>query len=251
MKIKFNGLTSHYQKIGEGRPLILLHGWGCSWQTWQPIIQPLAADYELILPDLPNFGQSDDTKQIWDSRRYAQWLSTFINKLELTDFFLGGHSLGGKIVAQYAADLDDDQPQPTKLVLIGSAGLPTPLPWYQRLQKQALKVIPIPLKELVPNRVKHKLLKWTHSSTDHFFANDHQKKILEKVVEENITQLLPKIKQPTLLLWGRHDLATPLKNGQDFNRLIPESLLVVFEDSQHFPFVDEPDKFVEVIQAQL
>lgn len=250
MKIELDGLTTHYQRIGEGQPLILLHGWGCSWEVWQPIIQPLAADYELILPDLPNFGQTDQTNEIWDSHDYGQWLKTFIKKMDVSAFFLGGHSLGGKIAAHYAAD-ETNQLQPDKLVLIDSAGLPTPLPWYQRLQKKTLKAVPIPIKELVPTRVKHKLLKWTHSSTDHFFADEHQKKILEKVVEEDISHLLPKIKIPTLLLWGRYDLATPLKDGQEFNRLIPESLMVVFDHAQHFPFVDEPDKFVEVIQAQL
>ncbi len=251
VQISINNLSVHYQRIGEGRPLVLLHGWSCDWQIWQPVIQSLAADYQLILPDLPNFGSSAETPQVWSSQDYAQWLSGFIQKLKLDKYYLGGHSLGGKIAAQYATNSARTQPQPEKLVLIDSAGLPDLLPWPRRLQKKLLKAIPIPLKELVPTKLKYKFLKWTHTATDHFFADNHQKAILEKIVEENIAQSLPKIEVETLIIWGRHDLATPLEHGQEFNRLIPKSLMVVFDNSQHFPFIDEPDKFIEVIQAQL
>lgn len=251
MKIKVNGLETQYQRLGSGKPLILLHGWGCSWQTWQPVIQLLADHFQLIMPDLPNFGQSAQTKMAWSTADYSQWLNSFIKAMKLDNFYLAGHSFGGKIVAEYASQTNFKHDQLQKIVLIDAAGIPNPLPFFRKVQKITLSLIPVPIKNLVPISLKHRLLKWTHSSTDLFFANDLQKEILKKTIKEDLRPQLQNIEVPALIIWGKNDLATPLWQAQEFKELIPNSQLIIFEKSAHFPFVDQTDQFIEIMKKEL
>jgi pimeloyl-ACP methyl ester carboxylesterase len=80
MQIECTGVQTHYQQIGTGTPLILLHGWGGSWESWHPIITQLSNDFQLIIPDLPAFGKSAEPLTVWDSADYANWLTNTLKK---------------------------------------------------------------------------------------------------------------------------------------------------------------------------
>lgn len=243
------GVKTHYQLIGQGQPLVMLHGWGCDWQIWYPLIQSLSTHYQLIIPDLPAFGQSEAAAAIWNTTDYVKWFEEFIKAtLDTKPFMLMGHSFGGKIGAVYASQ----QPaQLQKLILVGSSGLPDPLPPHRALQQTVLGLIPTQLKNAIPAAFKYKVLNSTGSATDHFHSNPTQRQILRQIVRENIAHYLPNLTVPTLLLWGKNDPETPLNQGRRFAELTPHSTLVLLEKSGHFPFIDETETFVTQLESFL
>jgi pimeloyl-ACP methyl ester carboxylesterase len=67
-----------------------------------------------------------------------------------------------------------------------------------------------------------------------------------KLVNEDLTELLPDIKAPTLLIWGEADDATPLADGRTMERLIPDAALIVFPGAGHYSYLDDPVRFAAI-----
>lgn len=247
MQVSVLGVDTHYEQLGKGQPLVLLHGWGCSWEIWYPVIAQLSKNYCLILPDLPAFGQSTLHSDTWNTHHYAQWLDAFITKvIGNKKFALGGHSFGGKIAAVYAATFQPERLQ--KLFLIDISGLPVYLPFRKHLQENVLGLIPASLKSLIPQRVRSKIVSRVGAS-DYAAATEQQRAIFKKIIKENIEATVSQIMAPTLLIWGENDADTPLQHAKMYERLIPQARLVVFAGVGHFPFIERPQEFVHNIQV--
>lgn len=240
------GVHTNYQSIGSSaQKLVLLHGWGCNWEIWSPIISRLSETYQLIIPDLPSLGKSEAPKTTWTTSQFAQWLDAFIQEtVGDHEFSVMGHSFGGKIATVYASN----QPkQLTRLVLVDASGLPDTLHTHHQLQEKLMSLIPTSLKESVPESLKKSFAKMTNSSVDYRNADEYQRKVLKKIFKEDLTDEAKKIAVPTLIAWGKNDQDTPLHQGQKFHELIKDSQFTVFEQSGHFPFIDESEQFVETI----
>ena len=250
MQIDINGVRTNYQHIGKHGPiLVLLHGWGGDWQTWHPVIVELSKDFQLIIPDLPGFGKTANPEQVWNIPQFNAWLSEFISQTVGTKkFILLGHSFGGQIAAAYAA-----APQPINLkhlILVDAAGLPDELSAAKKTQQLIFGLIPQPLKYLISNKFKKKILELIGSSTDHLESNYYQRQVLRQVTRYHLQNELVKIKTPTTLIWGKNDDATPLPQGEKMANLIEQANLEIFENSGHFPFIDETIKFINIVHRQ-
>jgi pimeloyl-ACP methyl ester carboxylesterase len=112
-----------------------------------------------------------------------------------------------------------------------------------------LKLIPSSFKKSLPTSIRAKLLRLSGSATDYLYSSPIQKQILVKVIHEDIRPLLPAIDLPTLLIWGEKDSDTPLAHAHQFKRLIPGSELSTFADVGHFPFIEQPARFVREITS--
>ena len=91
---------------------------------------------------------------------------------------------------------------------------------------------------------KFELYRRKFGSDDYENSKGTMRAILVKSIHENILNLLPKIKVPTLLFWGEKDDSTPIEAGKIMQRSITDSKLTVFADSGHFPFLDDQEKFM-------
>lgn len=242
------GIETSYQQMGQGQSVVLLHGWGCDWQIWHPIISRFDARYQLIIPDLPAFGQSHVPQQVWSSQGYVAWLATFIKTTVPVGkpYILIGHSFGGKIATLFAAQHRD--PQLQKLVVVDASGLPDPLTGQQQFKQLLIKSIPGPLKNLISPERRAAWLKKVGIASDHALANPQQRAILRQIVRENIADQLVGIQAPTLLIWGENDPDTPPHQGRQFAKLISDSKLIVMPEVGHFPFIDDPTTFMQHLQ---
>ncbi len=243
MKINTLNSETNYQSISEGFTIVFLHGWGCDWQIWSGQIPPFTNKFNLIIPDLPAFGRSEIfTEKIWDSQDYVSWLKYFLDQtVGSKPFVLIGHSFGGKIASLYTQKYD---PKNLKLlVLVDASGLPVEIPTSHKMLSKVLSLIPKDVKSLIGAKSKAKLLTKLGASTDNLNSTDIQKKILQKIVHENITDKLKKIKVNTLLIWGENDQDTPLSKGKEMSSLISDSKLEIIENSGHFPFIVQKDCF--------
>ncbi|PIR59463.1 MAG: hypothetical protein COU69_00135 [Candidatus Pacebacteria bacterium CG10_big_fil_rev_8_21_14_0_10_56_10] len=251
MQLELRGTTTHYQQIGaHQRVLVLLHGWGGSWQSWHPVVARLSERYQLVIPDLPGFGASRLNGQVWSSAEYAKWLRQFVNEVLATQTFnLVGHSFGGKIAALYAAGEGGQLGSLERLVLVGASGLPDPLPLSSRLKQAVVAAVPHPLKDRLPTPLKERLLATAGLATDYLRANQEQRLVFQEIFRENIAQSLVKIETPTLLVWGGRDTETPPHQGKRMARYLPHAELVVLTEAGHFPFVDQPPAFVKAVSS--
>ena len=108
----------YYLEGGSGWPVLLLHGWGCSSETMQPVFRHLEADFHVYNFDLPGFGLSPEPPAAWDTAAYASLLAEFIQKNCAQPPVLVAHSFGGRLSLRLAA-----QGVPHKMILTGCAGL--------------------------------------------------------------------------------------------------------------------------------
>ena len=152
-----------------------------------------------------------------------------------------GHSHGGRVSIKIA-NRKDLPFELTKLILVDSAGI---LPrktikkrFRQRCYKIGRTVLSIgAIQKMFPDALEN--LRNKHGSADYKSATPLMRQSLVKVVNEDLEPLLPNIKQPTLLIWGEDDTATPLSDGKRMEELIPDAGLVTIKNTGHYSFLDQ------------
>ena len=251
MVIKIKDLDINYINEGEGSPIIVLHGWGCNIDTVRSIINVLNNRYQVYALDLPGFGRSQEPKEAIGSFEYAEIVREFMSKMNIDKATFIGHSFGGKlsiIMGSKYPELVD------KIVLIDSAGLiPKRGPKYyiKVYGFKTLRYIYTNLFFWIKDGDRMERFYRKFGSNDYKDSSGVMRKILVKVVNENLKPLLKDIKAPTLIIWGENDDATPLYMGKIMEKEISDSGLVVFEGGGHYSYLDDYNKFVAVINAFL
>jgi pimeloyl-ACP methyl ester carboxylesterase len=263
-------LVLNHQQQGKGDPLLLIHGFGESLYTWRHLVPGLAQRHHVIAIDLKGFGASpkpdDDTYHVYEQ---ARLVLQFIAHHDLRRLTVIGNSLGGGVALIAALYLNQHDPgRLQRLVLIGSIAYPQPLPWFVRLP--AMPIIgPLSL-TLLPDRLLiRSVLAFAYFDDDAVpdDAVDVYARNLEspasrralvatarQVVPADIDRLskrYPRIGQPTLIIWGRQDRIVPLWVGQRLDASLPDSRLVVLEDTGHVPQEERPTQTQAVIDEFL
>ena len=236
MNINIDGLNIEYIKKGEGEnKILLLHGWGCNINTFAYITNHLSKFMEVYVIDFPGFGKSDEPKEVWNVDNYADLIQKFIEKMEIKKISLLGHSFGGRVIIKLV-NRKNLKFKIDKLVLIDSAGIRHE-PKKTFKQKLYKKVFPI-IKKISPellNKIKTKV-----GSEDYRNATPMMRDILVKTINEDLSKLVPTIKNPTLIIWGENDTATPYEDAKYLNKNIEDSGIVKVENAGHFSFLDNP-----------
>ena len=246
MKITIKNVSTYYEVHGTGSPVILLHGWGQSTEAFKPVTEHLKETHQVYVLDFPGFGQSEEPSTVWGVFEYTQFLEEFISTLQLKNPTIFGHSFGGRVGIYYASLHDSFD----KLVLIDSAGIKPKrgLDYYCRIYTYKLgkKILSLPF--LTPYK-EHFMKK--AGSSDYQNCSEQMKKIMVKVVNEDLTPLLHSIQAETLLVWGDLDDATPLSDAKLMEKEIPNAGLVVFEGAGHYSYLERLPQFLRVIDVFL
>ena len=243
-----NDLAVSYTDTGQGPVVILLHGWGASATSFEPIRKVLAEHRRVVCLDLPGFGGSQQPDSDWFVADYAKFLSAFLHKIGVTKIAaLAGHSFGGRVCIKAVAS---KLVEPAKLVLIDSGGIKESRSLRNRLFKAAAKIgkvaTTLPLLRVLRSRLRQRLYK-AAGSTD-YLESGTMKQIFLNAINEDLLPAAAKINLPTLLIWGRNDTVTPLKNGQLMTDTIKGSEMLVVEGAGHYPFIDKPAEVAGVIE---
>jgi len=249
--IRLENLRVHYKVIGNGDPVILIHGWEGDINYFAKLRDHLAQKFMVYALDLPGFGLSSNPEEVWGSIEYANLIKKFICELKIVQPIFLGHSLGGKIAARLVAD---NLVEARKIILISSSGIQLAKPLKIKMKIYCFKLLkflatlPI-IEEFIRPRLD--IYRKKFGSSDYRGASGIMRSILVKAVNEDISSILPKIKIPTLLLWGDQDFATPLQAGRVMQQAILGSELKIIYGGGHFPFLDnweevatEIDKFL-------
>lgn len=244
MEIRIDGKRVQYIDRGQGADLLLLHGWASPAQTYRVIIDHLSTRCRVIAPDLPGFGGSEEPSAPWTVDDYVDFILKFISAVGIVNPILIGHSYGARIIIKLLNRPNLPFAVP-KIVLMNAAGIRP-----RRGLKYYVKVYSYKaLKHLIPPLAEKMRLRT--GSSDYRGASPVMRRTLINSVNEDLTRLLPGISPPTLLVWGENDTATPLKDGQKMERLIPDAGLVILKDSGHFAFLEKWGQLSRVLDAYI
>ena len=243
--------AAHVLDRGDGAPLVLLHGWGASSELFAPILDALAPGRRLILPDWPGFGGTAEPPEPWAARDYAAWVMALLDRLGVTTADVIGHSHGGRVAISIASGFPD---RVRRLVLTSSAGVRQPPGLRQRVAVRTYKA----LRRVEHSRVAPAALRaYARSHADRRGSEDYRaasgvlRATLVRLVNEDLTPLLPSVRAPSLLIWGDRDTETPLAAARVMERLIPDAGLVVFEGAGHFAYLEQPTRFCRIVDVFL
>lgn len=249
-----NGVRLHYSVTGnpEGKPVILMHGWGCNVTTVASIAEALSDSNRIISVDLPGHGKSSEPPLLpdgkpWGVYEYADVIEKLMEILNLRNPVLIGHSYGGRL-----AIIIGSRANVEKIVLVDSAGVKPkrkPSYYYKVYKFKAIKKL-LPL--VVGRKKANEIIERKRAkagSADYRQASPMMRMVMSKSVNQDLKHLMPKISAPTLLIWGENDTATPLGDAQIMEKLIPDAGLVAFKGAGHYSFLDNPAQFRAVIRS--
>lgn len=238
MEIVVNDIVINYEKIGKGKPIIVMHGWGQNLEMMYSIVNDLKENYLVYNIDLPGFGQSDEPNFAYTLDDYELFLEGFIKQNNIINPVIIAHSFGCRVAIKYAIknkNLD-------KLVFTGAAGIKDRhgLLFYIKMYTykfiKKFKDVPF-IKYYIQEAMENS------GSEDYRNSSTIMKEVLKNSVNENLEKVLDQIKVDTLLIYGSEDDATPLWMGEMMNKKIEKSKLIVYEGASHYAYLEQKERF--------
>lgn len=249
MFIDVKGLKTEYIEEGSGIPVLLLHGWGASFDTYKGIINALKDKCRLVALNFPGCGQSEVMKEPWKLEDYCDFCLEFMEKMGLKNPIIIGHSHGGRVTLKLTAE---KLVNPPKIVLLDSAGLIPKKSFKQKFRAKSFKAIKRVLGlPLIRNHSEGLLNKARahYGSADYNAAPEVLRKTLVSLVNTDLREIIPNISVPTLLIWGDKDTATPIEDAKTIESLIPDAGLCVLEGTGHYSFLEKPYQAHRILQS--
>lgn len=267
-QIELHGHPVTYHQAGEGPAVLLIHGITSSSRTWRAVMPGLAEHHTVIAPDLLGHGRSAKPRGDYSLGGYASGLRDLLVALEVPRVTVVGHSLGGGVAMQFAYQFPD---RLDRLVLVDSGGLGEEVSVVLRAATLpgAEYVLPLlasgPLRGAgaalgaVLGRVGLRASADVRGLAEGFeslgdaaarraFVHTARSVIDPTGQRVDATdRLYLAAHVPSLLVWGERDRMIPVAHGRQAHALMPNSRLEVFEGAGHFPFNDDPDRFVALL----
>lgn len=254
-QVIIDGLKINYKQIGsEGIPVILLHGWGINSDKYIETAKQICVqgpEYSVFMPDLPGFGKSDGSREAWSVDDYVDLVKKFSDIQGLKKFILAGHSFGGRVAIKFSVKY----PEKVKaLVLTGAAGIKHAPGIKQKiffiLAKAGKIIFSLPMIDQL-KKPAQKILYKAAREKDYYEAQGIMRETFKKVIYEDLSPYLEKIKVPTLLVWGAEDKSTPLADGQFMHAKIGlagghSKLEIVTEAKHNLPY-QYSEKFAKIV----
>jgi pimeloyl-ACP methyl ester carboxylesterase len=263
----FGEMNAHYRELGEGPPLLLVHGLMTSSYSWRYVFGPLSKSWRVIAPDLPGAGRSDAPRAKYTAAALAEWVGEFRRAIGIEGCNAVGNSLGGYVCMLHAMA----EPKAfAKLVNVHSPASPD-------LKYRALgAALSLPgTTSLLGALVGKDGRRWTHANVHYF---DESLKSLEEAEEyarplrtaNGLAAFKSYLKDavsapglaafgkslgekpfpiPLLLLYATTDPLVSPKNCDYLAKLVPAAKVQWIEGSSHFAPVDTPGVVVEAVES--
>ena len=258
--VEVAGLRIAYRRAGSGAPVVFLHGAFEDSRTWAHQLEDLSDEFTVIAWDAPGCGGSDDLAP--GAGSLGEVLAGFLAALGLAGGAEKPHVLGLSFGSVVALDLWKTHPEiPATLILASAyAGWAGSLPpeEVERRYRQTSAELDKPPSEIIPAWLPTLL---TERATESMkaevgrlfedFRPEGMRALLEASGRADYRPVLPTIAVPTLLLYGAEDVRSPVAVGEDLQRQIPGSELVVLPGVGHLSFVEAPEAFDGAVRRWL
>ena len=253
---RIDDIQMAYTDSGIGRPIVLIHGYPFNRSLWNEQVAALSTSYRVIVPDLRGFGESDASGEAATMNRMAQDVAQLMNHLGVTRATIAGLSMGGYvalafykqfpsrvralILADTRAQADTEEAKQTraqhaeKALTEGMAGI------ADAMLPKLLTPETVSKRPEVVKRVRDMMLKTKPEGAAAALRG--------MAVREDLTELLPTIASPTLILVGAEDAITPVADSEKMHHAIAGSRLVVLENAGHVSNLERTEQFNQALQ---
>lgn len=244
----------HYETYGRGRPVILLHGWLGSWALWRDTIEELGKYFRTYALDFFGFGDSLDRTTDFSVRNYVEVVYQFMDRLGIVKAPLVGHSMGGSVSLGVAARYPE---KVVKVVAIASPINGSSLNFFLKLSgyqtiARLVYAMPIILKTFIwglthmgvkDGKSVHSMVSEDASkaSSESFFQS------IGTLRETDLRDDLHDLTMPILGIYGRNDIIVHPGQGKLLLKSAPTAYEEWFDNSGHFPMMDEPQRFLTTV----
>jgi pimeloyl-ACP methyl ester carboxylesterase len=202
------GLNIHYKCLGQGPPVVLVHGGGNDWHEWKKNLAFLAESFQVYALDFPGFGLSQPPDIPVSPYWCVEFLKGFLDSLGLRSVHLIGHSMGAMISLAFAARY----PQYARKLIVIDAGGIGKISLFGRVLVSILRTL------------------------DRWLGRKRGPRYIDRPLEEwLVLDRLPEIRAPVLIVWGGWDYYLPVSQAQTAQALIPGSRLFIFPHRGHAP----------------
>ena len=241
-KANVNGVQLAYTRNGQGKPLVLVHGYPLDYSIWDEVVSLLDNDFDIIRPDLRGFGESEIVEGQYKIVDMAADIAGLLDYLKVEKAALAGHSMGGYISLAFARTYPE---RIAGLGLIASQSLADTPERKQGRYEAAAEIIKTgvePIAEafspkLTPDkRVQafiHKLIVKQPPEG----LTGALKAMAER---DDSTSILSGFSFPVAILHGKLDELIPIERAQEMKALIPHAHLTELPDTGHIPMMEHP-----------
>ena len=259
-QIIINGQLISYLRAGTastGKSLLFLHGWRSQKEVWNGVVQRIkeleSGRISIYALDFPGFGGSPAPKEPWTVGDYANVVKAFIDRLELKNVIVIGHSFGGRVAIKLCSI--DNEPNISgadksarytidvinKLVLVDSAGFV-----FNPDKKQMMNLIAKTVKPFFKPKFMEPVRRLIYKTigAEDYLSTPELRQTFVNIVNEDLSESMEKINIPVLIIWGEKDIETPFEFAGMMKNKIKNSELIVFENAGHFSFLDKREEFV-------
>lgn len=266
-RIEIDGREINYCDYGDARggarPVVLVHGLAACWQCWLEQIPRLAAEGRRVIAlDLPGFGDSEMPREDISIEGYGRAVESLCDALDLGQVVVIGHSMGGFTGAEFAIQYPE---RVERLVLEAAAGISTNNVVREPVMAGARLIAAVGSRAAASSRlvatrprmrwlalqtvIRHPSrlppdLVWeliSHSGREGFVP------ALDAILGFDFRERLSRIECPTLIVWGCEDMLVPARDADEYERVIPRSRRVVFDDTGHSPMMERPQTFNDCV----
>lgn len=233
-----NGQNVNFLDFGnkEKNAIVLMHGWGQNISMMQMLGEPFKNDYRIIVIDFPGFGKSEEPKEVMDVGDYTSLVEELLKKLNVKEPILIGHSFGGRVAVKFAS-----RNKVKKVILLSPA--------LKGHDKKGMKTKVLKTLKKVPGLKS--LEGWAKNhigSRDYKAASPIMKQVLVKTVNEDLSEDAKKIKAPVILIYGDMDLEVPSEDTLEYEKLIPDCGLILYEGCTHYAYLERLNQTISIIK---
>ncbi len=244
--VEIDGCRTSLRRGGSGEPLLFLHG-ASGAPVILPFMEMLAQRFDVLVPEHPGYGQSDEPEWLVNIHDVAYFYLDFLEKLDLENAVVVGSSMGGWIAMEMAVR---NTSRIKSLTLASPAGISAP-------GIEPADIFLMPPEELVRNLFHDQRLAeqrlaepMTLEALDIVLKNRHTTARLAwepRLHDPFLPEWLHRIDVPVKIVWGREDRILPVGFVEHYKKLIPHAEVVILPECGHLPHAEKPEQFVEIV----
>jgi pimeloyl-ACP methyl ester carboxylesterase len=247
-------VSLYYEERGQGKPIILIHGFPLDHSIWNEVVQQLADKARVITPDLRGYGASPKPEGDYSMRTMADDILALMDRLNLEKAIVAGHSMGGYITLAFA------KAYPQRLSGVGLVATQAAADLPER--RQARLILVDEIKRKGPQAVIHATLKkYSRNPEVLKYTQELMQKAAPHVLmaclrgmadREDMMDFLKEISVPTVVIAGEQDDLIPIERAFEVVERLQRGWVVSIPNAGHMPMMEAPQRvasaFIELLQ---